>query len=127
MITYLRGIGHVNHEWAILLLTNPERTRLGFRLSRVAATAIHDVTVYGEYEDPDVPHPRPRPYADRWILDFEPGEEFTHWFPFPPPYEGNIYVAVEVGGQTVFADYERVDIAVFEQCHLDDADSASPK
>ena len=113
MVKHLRRPGNSDDEFAIMPITNASRDKVGFRITRVAATPAVGAEVYWEYESGATRHPRPAPYTDRRSIDFEPGEQFVHWFPFQP-HEGQLYVSVAVAGGAPLADYERVDLDVFE-------------
>jgi len=113
MTRYLQEPGDADAEFAIMPITNPSRDRVGFRITRVGATPALGADVRWEYESDRADHPRPVPFADRRRMDFEPGEEFVHWFPFEPQ-DGQLYVSVAVDGAAPLSDYERVDTAVFE-------------
>ena len=113
MTQYLTEPGHADAEFAIMPITNAGFTRVGFRITRVALGAALGADVRWEYESDRSSHPRPAPYADRTSVDFAPGGEFLHWFPFEP-HEGQLYVSVSIAGGVPLTDYERVDVTVFE-------------
>ncbi|MBN1462019.1 MAG: hypothetical protein JXA57_21010 [Armatimonadetes bacterium] len=113
MVKYLTEPGNSDDQFAIMPITNASRDKVGFRITRVAATPAIGADVRWEYESDATRHPRPAPYADRGSVDLDPGEQFVHWFPFQP-HEGQLYVSVTVPGGVPLADYERVDLDVFE-------------
>jgi len=113
MVRYLSEPGDSDDEFAIMPITNPEHTKVGFRITRLGSAPVAGADVRWEYESDASRHPRPQPYADRRSVDFAPGEVFIHWFPFAP-HDGQLYVSVAVGDGTPLTDYERVDLGVFE-------------
>lgn len=84
MTTYLTHPGNSDGEFAIMPVTDAGHTRVGFRITRVADSAVSGADVRWEYESAASDHLRSAPYADRRVVDFEPSGEFVHWFPFQP-------------------------------------------
>lgn len=113
MIRYRHGPGDADDAFAIMPITNHDRTKVGFRITRLASTPATGVDVSWEYESAATTHPRPEPYAVRRQMDFAPGDHFIHWFPFDP-HEGQLFISVTVEGGLPLEAYDRVDLNDFE-------------